>query len=342
MIFKKLITFLLILVFGITIYGEESLSIDNTVLYDTPRQRALGGSDITFSRDAMPSSNPASISLDSLTKISIGYTGFYHNSFNTSGLSFVSTVDNRIGFGLSVAYLMIPDIQITNSFESDSLGNPLLFDQSKIDYKSASELNFNASLSYTILQKKVVNISVGGALRGMRRRLIDWTGYGIGFDLAATTEFNRPGITLGLLASDITTNYINWSSSYHSNALPRVYFGFGYEKNIPYIYGDIKVTYKSPDLLSNSGEYYSYIGSTETPKSGRVREEPLLLLSAASYGIEYIIYRVLAIRIGLDEMNRFNFGAGVNLFKRSLAFDFSYTTANELAGTYSLSASYNW
>ena len=339
---KKIVIIIINLVFVATIFGEDGLSVDNSVLYDMPRERSLGGSDIIFSRNGMPTSNPASISLDTVSKISIGYTGFYQNSFSASGLSFVSTVDNRIGFGISIAYLAIPDIQLTDSFEADSLGNPLFFDASKIEYKTASELNFNASLSYTVLQKRVVDISVGGSLHGMRRRLIDWTGYGIGFDLAATTKFNKVGIQLGLLANDITTNYINWSDSYHANALPRIYFGVGYGKKIPYIYGDIKVTYKSPDLLSNSGVHHSYIGSNDTPESGRIKKNPLLLFSAASYGFEYIIYEIVAIRVGLDETNRFNFGAGVNLFKQSLAFDFSYTPSYDLAGTYSLSASYNW
>lgn len=316
----------------------------NTFLYGVPQYWATGGSDITFADDGMAVSNPSILSLNKGSELLIGYTGFYKNTFSTSSASFVTGVNEKIRFAVGVSYLLIPDIEITDGLVADEFGHPAEdVSTSKFRYESSSETFVNVSLGYTILENKKIKVSAGAAVHGMRRRLIDWTGYGVGADLAAALELTKLNLRFSLLANDVVGNYINWSSSYTEYSGARLRLGIGYEKEIPYIYGKVKITYKSPDLFGNEGVSYIAINNEEQdPKSGSVKDNPELVFTAASYGFDYLIKDIVALRLGLDELKRFNFGAGLNLFSRSLGFDFAYTLPYGLAGTYAMSISYNW
>lgn len=316
----------------------------NTFLYGVPQYWATGGSDITFADDGMAVSNPAVLPLNEGSRLLVGYTGFYKNAFSTSSASFVTGVNDKIRFSLGVSYLLIPDIEITDGLVADEFGHPAEdVSVSKFKYESSSETFLNVSLGYNILEKKAFILTAGASIHGMRRRLIDWTGYGVGVDLAAAIELKKVDLRFALLANDIVGNYINWSSSYTEYSGARLRLGIGYEKEIPYIYGKVKVTYKSPDIFGNEGVSYIAINHEEQdPKSGSVKSNPELLLTTASYGFDYLIKDVFAIRVGFDELKRLSFGAGLDLFSRSLGFDFAYTLPYGLAGTYAMSISYNW
>jgi hypothetical protein len=205
-------------------------------------------------------------------------------------------------------------------------------------------LNIGAGYTFVLSQK--VHLAAGAALHCQRRRLIDWTGYGIGADAGLTFHFTKTGIRLSLLFDDLTTNYIHWSASYHDNSLPHARFGFGWRKDLPYIYGSISLMYKTPDLFSNEGVEYNFLsgdqGVDAVPENYSLRERPSLLFTAACMGFEYNIYRVFTIRAGVDEIKRIHFGAGVNLFSQTLPIDFAYMVAGDLPGTYAVSVGYYW
>lgn len=316
----------------------------NTALYGVPEYWATGGSDITFSDHGLAISNPAVLSLNEGARLLVGYTGFYKNTFSTTNASFVTSVNEKIRFAAGVSYLLIPDIEITDNLISDEFGHPAEdVSSSKFKYESSSETFINISLGYNILEKKNYTLSAGASVHAMRRRLLDWTGYGIGADLAVAIELSKLNLRFSILGNDIGANYVNWSSSYSEYSGTKLRIGIGYSKDIPYIYGRIKITYKSPDLLGNEGVSYVAINNEEQdPKSGSVKDNPELVFTAASYGLDYLIKDVVALRVGLDEIKRFSFGAGLNLFSRSLGFDFAYTLPYGLAGTYAMSISYNW
>ncbi len=317
----------------------------NKSLFAFPRYTSLGGANLVFSGDAAPLSSPANIPLEPTNEASLAYTGFYENSFSTSLASLRINPDGKIGLGLCVGYLYIPDIEITDGLATDTNQNPV-FDPSRLDYSSSSEIFLNIALGYTFFKAKNFISSVGASLHCQRRRLVDWTGYGIGVDVAGTMELVKAGVRFSLLLDDITTNYIHWSSDYHDIGLPHARMGVGWRRDIPYIYGRISVMYKTPDLFSNEGVVYNVFseknGSQYEPQKSSLKDEPSLLFSAGVYGAEYMIQRVVALRFGLDDTKRIFFGGGVNLFKQALFFDFSYMVAYELPGTYSLCMGYHW
>lgn len=344
MLLRATVIATLLMCFGMQAAEKSYYSSLNTFLYGLPEYWATGGSDITFSDDGMAVSSPSVLPLNEGSKLQIGYAGFYGNTFSTSGASFVTGVNEKIRFALGVSYLLIPDIEITDGLTADEFGHPIEdVSTSAFKYESSSETYVNVSIGYLVFEHNKFNISAGAAIHGMRRRLIDWTGYGIGADLAATFDLPDYGLRFSLLADDVFGNYINWSSSYTEYSGARFRVGIGFNREIPYIYGKIKITYKSPDLFGNEGVAFNSIKYEENdPISGSILDNPELLFTSASYGFEYLIKNVFAVRLGLDELNRFNFGAGLDLFNRSLGFDFAYTLPYGLAGTYALSMSYNW
>lgn len=325
--------------------ARDYYTSSNKPLYAFPEFSSLGGSALAFSRDGSPLSNPANIPLDMRNSMTLAYTGFYQNCFSTTLASLVTHLNEHIGIGTYIGYLYIPDIEVTADFELDSDENPI-YDPSLLSIKTSSEIFFNFSFGYKFILSPAIVASVGASLHCQRKRLIDWTGYGIGIDAGATLELQKPGLRFSLLIDDISTSYIHWSSDYHENGLPHARLGLGWQKEIPYIYGRISVMYKSPDLFSNEGVGFNYFsekaGNIIEPEKHNVKDNPVLLLSSGSYGFEYLIQKYVALRVGLDEPKRIFFGAGVGLFRRSLFFDFTYMVSYELPGTYSLSTSYLW
>lgn len=343
--FQILLLVSLCLVFPVT--GGDYYSNSNKFLFAFPRYSSMGEADITFSRDGTPASNPANTPMDSSSQAYLSYAGFYSNILSTSMASYSTRINKKLGIAISIAYLYVPDIEITTNLEKDMFAN-WIYPSDKLEYSSASEIFFNFSIGYTFFSRRLLDIAAGIALHSQRRRLIKWSGYGIGADVGLTTHFHKSGVRLSLLCDDITTNYIHWSSDYHDNGLPHVYFGFGWSKNLPYIYGNILLTYKTPDLLSNEGVWTYQLKKEDDnepvkePKKHSIKEKPGLLISAACYGFEYLISDIVSVRFGFDTPKMFSFGAGIYLFSQSLLFDFAYKTNSHLPGSYNLSMGYRW
>jgi hypothetical protein len=329
----KAFFFMILVIISIPLAGDYYSNI-NKNLFVFPQYLSLGGSNLSYSRDGTQLNNPANLPLESWSRISLAYSGYFDNSFSTSTASFVAPINKNIGIGLATGYLYIPDIEITSDMNIDEfIYNP--------SYSSSSELFLNVSIGYKIIKHSKMILSVGAAFHCLRRRLIDWTGYGIGVDIGSTIFFNKPGIRFSLLIDDITTNYIHWSSNYHDNGMPHIYTGLGWRKEYPYIYGSIGLMYKSPDLLTNEG-VMSNSRKSKLPEKTTIKEDPLSLIKYGCYGFEYIIQKIVTLHLGFDELKRTSFGGGLNLLNQSLSFDFAYIVSYDLPGTYSLSSSYQW
>jgi hypothetical protein len=343
------ITIIITLFLIASISAKDYYSNSNKALFVFPEYASLGGAGLAFSRDAAPQSNPANIPLDSFSQVSLSYAGYYNNAFSTSFASFVSQLSKKIGLGMFAGYLYIPDIEITEYLEIDEETNAPVYDPSRIEIETSSETFFNFSLGYKIIENRRLHLSAGAALHCQRRRLIDWKGYGIGLDAGVTVMFPLNGLRVSLFADDITTNYIHWSSEYHDNGLPHIRIGLGWRRDIPNLYSRFSIMYKSPDLLSNDGVGYNLFSEKaekiDEPYSNSVKDDPKLLLTSGCYGVEYVIYKVVSLRLGLNEPKRIFFGSGVNLFSQRLSFEFSLSglvRSYELEGIYNLSTSFRW
>ncbi|MBN2038204.1 MAG: hypothetical protein JW768_15795 [Chitinispirillaceae bacterium] len=309
-----------------------------------PRSSAMGGSDMSLVRGAQPLSNPANLSSDSIHLVELAYAGFYNNTFSASALSYLFPVDKKSSLGVSMSYLFVPGITINN----DTIA-PGIEDQ-------AHQLYFRAGYGRTILDRGgLFNLSAGGALNGERMDLTGGEiGYCIALDIGATLVFPQYGLAVSALLENATASYVHWGSQSKYFAYPHGRVGIGWEREFPYIYGRLKATYLSPDLLSNEG-INSYVEDSinigddydpdytffDRPEKTRLLKNPMLPLWGR-YGAEYAIMNRIAFRMGYSPLTKnFTFGAGLGFLENRAGIDFAYLT-HELAPTYKLSVNFKW
>jgi hypothetical protein len=330
-------------------------------LFLLPRSSAMAGSDYVFARDGSPFTNAANLAFDSTIEISLSYASFYQNVFSTSILSYAGRIDRNSGFGISMSYLYNPDIIVTTGLDKDIDGNPI-YDESKLRSLSESMIYFRAGYAYSFSAADGITMGVGGAVNAQRHRLPanETDGYGIGLDAGLAADFYKTGLRLSLGCDNLTTNYTRWSAAYSETALPHLRLGVGWDRDLPYVYGHVKMGYKTLDLLSNEGangldnssdtaEFSSVDQakkvSQNKPVLLRLGSQPGLFLVSGGIGIEYTIKNAVAIRFGgngippFTTMFNYAFGCGVNLFKKRVSLDFSYLD-HELAATYQIGVVY--
>jgi hypothetical protein len=315
----------------------------NNGLFVNAKSTSMADAGISLERSANPLGNPANLTLDSVNEAELTYAGFYRNVFSISALSYLGRIDKVSSFGVSMSYLLIPEINIsTDSVYVDKMAN-------------ASELFFRAGYGRKIWQSgNKIMVTAGGALNGLRKNYVDQLGYGIGLDIGSTVLFQKIGLAACAVIENATTSYTHWSADYKEFAYPHARLGIGWYKEIPYIYGRLCASYLSPDLWSNEGlnsfavDTMSYGDGSSTdqvdfivPERERISKNPHLVV-LGRYGVEYAIMNRLAFRAGLNLANlNFSFGAGLSLLENRAGIDFACLT-HELAPTYKLSVKYKW
>jgi hypothetical protein len=292
---------------------------------------------MSLTRSAAPLGNPANLCSDSIKEISLTYAGYFQNTFSTSGLSFISPVDNQSSVGVSASYLLVPGIEI----HEDTVV------PQRVPTKSSSDLFFRLGYGRTIITAASgIEVRGGAAINAERMNLINWTGYGIGADAGVSAVFSGSGAAASLLIENITAGYTHWSRAFKSYAYPHIRFGAGWQREFPYIYGKINAGYLSPDLLTNDG--INFFGSDtldenstiQHPEIKSVKTNPLVLILGCRSGVEYTIMDRISFRIGLYSSS-FSFGGGLSLLENRAGFDFAYLS-HELAPTYKLSVHFRW
>lgn len=335
---RKVTFFLIILFFFANvsnIFAEKSIyGNENRFLFSSPEYLAGGEAKNALSAEPIPANNPASTILANKTTFFAGYTGFWNNSFWTGNTYATLKIDTLSSVSAFVGYLNIPGI--------DSVSQIIQFEGAEPDYKitqvSSSELSVNLNYARKILNFERFDLSLGVALNVMRRRLVEWTGYGIGLDFGVLFSTNR-GNFVGLQIDNLTTQYTHWSKNYHENVLPQAFLSYGYSKELNDNLA-LKLFYRSPDLFGNSGVVGNTLGNEagfdEKIHSGSIRKHPENLFTAAGYGTEFIIKKIVSLRAGITDSHKLTFGGGVYLFKRATV-DFAYIYSSALDGTYGVS-----
>jgi hypothetical protein len=337
-----------------SVSAEATYYSDNTrELFFVPRSASLAGADYVFAHDGTPQVNPANLALDSSTEIALSYASYYQNTFSTSILSFAGAIDSVSGIGISLSYLYVPDIRGTQNLQTEPDSTPI-YDDQRFEYSTYSDIFFHIGYGRQLIKSRHLKLTAGIGVNAQRQRLAfnQYRGYSMGLDGGAALDFPRPGLRISCACDNITTLYTRWSAGYSETAYPHLRFGAGWQKDIPYIYGHIRIQYKTLDLLGNEGADAIQLstlltsdsaGSSNTNQlSGEMpavgaRNGAMSFLG--SLGLEYTIKDVFSIRIGGNLENKMAFGCGVNLLQKKLNFDASYTM-HELAPTYQIGVTY--
>jgi hypothetical protein len=335
-------------------YDVNYYSDINRGLFSLPKSTDVAGSDFVFSRDGTPQTNPANLAFDSLSEISCAYAGFYQNIFSTSVLSYATQINKNSGLGFSISYLYNPDIPYYNDFALENFGGTdiPLYDSSRITYHSESQIFFHVGYGQRYPIIPGIEVAAGIGMNAQRYNLPPYRGYGIGCDGGASVDFVKQGVRLAIGCENVTTNYLRWTPGYSEEAYPHAYFGVGWRKDVPYLYGRVQIHFKSLDMLAHEGTNSSVDNTSDTasrpqPSTKHFTKDPLYFLFNGAFGLEYTIMNILALRAGIPvygnsiDWSRGAFGCGVNLMKRKLSLDFAYVT-HELAGSYQVGLTYYW
>ncbi|MBD3240165.1 MAG: hypothetical protein GF331_06230 [Chitinivibrionales bacterium] len=328
---------------GMAVQASDPYVDANRRIYYFPAQAGLAYSDLCFARDGAPNSNPAALMEDASTELQLSYSGYFRNTYSSSMLSYVTSLERIGAIGVSLNYVYVPDVLDNRGWETTSGGAPIVPPVSEWDYATVSEIYAHAAYAYRWDFSRL-SLSAGLGLNVLRRRLLEWTGYGIGLDGGLQVHFANSGVRAGLIVENLTTSYMNWSKEYDEIALPHARVGVGWRREFPYVYGAIQLSYTSPDLLANEGvngtSFLTEGDSAEAPVEMHLPEDPQLLFSG-NYGIEYTIANVVSVRVGLANVRRFTFGAGVALLNQMLLVDFAYLP-HQLGGSYAFSVGCRW
>jgi hypothetical protein len=332
-------------------YSANDYSDVDRGLFSLSKSTAIAGSDFVFSRDGTPQVNAANLAFDSLSEISCSYAGFYQNIFSTSVLSYATKVSENSGLAFSLNYLYNPDLPYTDNFQTENIGGAdiPLYDSSLIRYHTESLVFFHAAYGQKLRILPGIDFAGGIAMNAERYSLPPYRGYGLGCDAGASMDFVKQGVRFGLQCQNITTNVIRWTAGYSEEAYPHAFFGVGWRKDIPYLYGRIQIQFKSLDLLGNDGvNATGTIDSTAVPAAKHFTKDPLYFLVNGAYGLEYTLMNVATLRFGLPvggstgtDWSAMAFGCGVTMMKKRLSLDFAYIT-HELAGSYQVGLTYYW
>jgi hypothetical protein len=339
---KRTIIFLLSACTGVFAANYYEYADINRELMLLPASVSLAGADLNLSSGACFGSSPANLPFDSLNSLALSYANYFQNTFSTSLLSFSGPADSNGGIGITAGYVYVPNIEDNRTTTNTENGN-FIYDY-KIKNCSDIFLRFGYGHLFPLNSRWI--FSAGVAANARRTRLIEFSGYGLGLDAGIKLYDRKNGTSVVLQADNITSHYTYWSKDYREYAYPHLRLGLGLDRNIPYIYGRIRIGYASPDLLSNEGINYS---KTETDTNDqkiedisqkKVFQNPELLIYSGRLGLEYLIMNRLALRAGLSQ-GKFNFGAGLQLFSNRAGLDFAYTM-HQLAVTYQISMMYRW
>ncbi|ERP38795.1 hypothetical protein [Chitinivibrio alkaliphilus] len=330
--------YVILLLFSIPLFGETSYYTNvNSRLWMPPEYSAQGEASQVFTKTAHPEANPATLFAESKS-LHGGYNNYFHNSFSTALAAVQIPVDSLQSFSAAVAYLLVPGIDSVSAVVDDH-GVPVEYE---ITSESASEIYVSLGYVRRILRRDLIEAYAGASLHMNRRRLIAWTGHGLGVDLGAYARvWDRLHVAAHI--KDATTHMMYWNEEYTEYGLPRAYGALGYTVD----FGDnsgLNLSYKTPDLFGNSGVIYEDFSTPEyyeTPALVQsVRSDLGLLVRAASYGAEFF-YNTVSFRTGYTIRNSLTFGAGVSLFER-VTIDFSYENAPDLAHTYKIGTTFSW
>jgi len=335
---------LFILCVTLPIIGAEYRYLNsNTSLFSQARYTAVGQSFLAIGQSGGVTTNPANIYWQEKKELHLSYAGYYRNTFSVSNFDIVIPLPDNAGLGLSLNYLLVPDIENTQFLTKN--GEHVNYDPEKIIYSSHSDLMVAGSYARGLFESlESVNLAVGGRLEVIRRRLLQKYGYGLIFDLGTTLELVQSGLRFSILAKDLFTRMLWIDGERATYEKPHVYLGLSYLKTIPYIYGTFAVSFKSLDVLGNDGVHLDVSDESNnvTVYEGKKADNSVFtwLIKTNNLGLEYIIRDIVSLRIGLNKGD-FAFGAGLSLFDNKLPLDFAYSSS-DLSGSYVVSLGYRW
>jgi hypothetical protein len=220
------------------------------------------------------------------------------------------SLDDGSALGLSMIYWGVNDIKDTRSALSGSTISEGL-DYSKITSFNIADYVFFISYAHRYTD----DLSLGANVKVIYRDFESETALGIGFD--AGLRYNLlPDLVVALMFRDITTTMMAWSTNEKEFVVPSFRPGLSYRINLEsldlYLQPAVDLA-----LLLESRNQSAQLGWG--------------ILSVDSFwGLEAGFKDLCFLRLGYDDLSRFNAGLGVAITK--FGVDYSYTSFDNVLG----------
>ena len=188
---------------------------------------------------------------------------------------------------------------------------------------------------------------VGGSLHLLWRRL-DQEGFGFQTDVSGGwvgESWRFEGALRNASGSGVV-----WESGWKEIEPPDLFLGAGWRRDIPYIYGELRIAWQSVGIFQEEGKSGVERSGSATDSSGKVDlaggrawEEPLEWLGSSSLAVEYVIAGKAALRAALPSVespSEWSAGGGFR-WKDFLRFDYAFRHHPELRSVHQVTLGIN-
>ncbi len=252
--------------------------------------------------------NPAALTEASGFQVEFMHSKQFISSIQHNYLGFSNANSDGSIFGFSMFYLAVNDIKDSR--------NAYNFIDDKVDY---SQIRYFSTGDYAFLfsyaKPYSADMSYGINVKMIYRDYESQSAYGLGFD-AGLNYHLQPNWRVGLMLRDITSTMLAWSGGEKEFITPSLRIGTAYQLEFPSIGFTIQPTVDLNILFENR------------QAGSQMHVGPVSLDSF--WGIEIAYNQLLSIRGGLDDLQRFNTGVGLQIPK--IQFDYSFTAYDSELG----------
>lgn len=322
-----LLTFIFMFVLASINFAAEIAKYAGEFMSTGVGARALGmggayaakGGDVTYGYW-----NPAGLAALDYPEIAMMHSERFAGIINYDYAAFAMPFRKSETLGLSVTRLGVDDIPITALprpdlpvdaiYEVQEDGTVKRKSNRPYVAKKVNDAEYAVYLSYS---KRVQHrFSYGINAKFVRKGVGDNSAWGIGFDIGAIW---RPWqkLMVGANFQDVTTTLLAWDTGTKELISPTLKTGLAYPFNLPFLKSDIL-----------------FAGDVDTRFEGRTGDASQLNAGDISFdfrlGAELIVYNIVALRLGRDDLGYFTAGAGITLPRLDIDYAFmNHTQLNE-------------
>ncbi len=300
---NKRVILLALVVIVSSSYGQSFKKYAGEFLYLGAGSRilAMGSAGTAVANDVTATYwNPAGLMEAEGLQVEFMHSKQFISSVQNNYLAVSMPINDQQALGLSLFYLTVNGIKDSRLAFNEA-------DQ-KVDYSQIRIFNtgdYVAVLSYASSYKNRINYGIN--LKTIFRNYHSAKAFGLGVDFGL--KYFWKNLTAGLFLRDVTSTVLAWDTGTRELITPSVRFGLSYVLRIHSLNLQIQPAADFNILLENR-QYASqfHLG-------------PLSL--DTFWGAEIKYGQWIALRAGLDDLNRFNTGIGIQIPKMS--FDYSFT-----------------
>lgn len=195
-------------------------------------------------------------------------------------------------------------------------GEYVLIDESRIQWRSDSDLGFLLSYARPLSAKFAVGVNA----KLIRQQVLDYSSFGIGSDIGVLYT-PSPSLGVGLRIADATTTQISWDTGRRESVTPSVRLGAMWMHAVPQLDGVLTAAADANMTFEGT------TGNTQATIAGAATDFYL--------GAEYWYKRALAVRLG-NAAGQMSAGAGVRWNRVGL--DYAFVGHQDLDTTHRVSA----